>query len=62
MKFTKLSKIKEPTHINNLTEQQLNELQTALNILGYPAGRIDGLIGPKTRNAWAEFKKGYLYW
>jgi predicted chitinase len=56
MKFTKLGKIKEPTHINNLSEDQLKELQTALNLLGYPAGKIDGLIGPKTRNAWAEFK------
>lgn len=56
MKFTELNKIKETTHINNLTEEQLKELQTALNILGYPVGQIDGLIGPKTRNTWAEFK------
>ncbi len=56
MKFTELNKIKETTHINNLTEEQLKELQTALNILGYPVGQIDGLIGPKTRNTWSEFK------
>ena len=38
------------------SEEQLAELQTALGLLGYPVGEIDGLIGPKTRNAWAEFK------
>ena len=31
-------------------------MQIALSRLGYPVGDIDGLIGPKTRNAWAEFK------
>ena len=56
MKFTELNKIKETTHINNLTEEQLKELQTALNILGYPVGQINGLLGPKTRNTWTEFK------
>ena len=25
-------------------------------MLGYPVGDIDGLIGPRTRNAWAEYK------
>lgn len=56
MNFTNLDLIKDPEHIDNLSEEQLKELQTALNILGYPAGKVDGLIGPKTRNAWAEFK------
>ena len=56
MKFANLKKIKVTTHINSITDGQIRELQTALSILGYPVGQIDGLIGPKTRNAWAEFK------
>jgi len=50
MKFTNLKKIKVATHINSITEGQIRELQTALSILGYPVGQIDGLIGPKTRD------------
>jgi hypothetical protein len=56
MNFTSLAGITEPTPIDDLSEEQLAELQTALGLLGYPVGEIDGLIGPKTRNAWAEFK------
>lgn len=56
MKLVKLTAITEPKPINELTEDQLMELQTALSLLGFPLGDIDGLIGPKTRNAWAEFK------
>lgn len=56
MNLTKLASISQPTPIDDLSEEQLAELQTALSRLGYPVGDIDGLIGPKTRNAWAEFK------
>lgn len=56
MKLTQLITITEPTLLDQLTEEQIKELQTALSRLGYPLGDIDGLIGPKTRNAWAEFK------
>lgn len=56
MKLTELLSINGPTPISELTEKQLRELQTVLSILGYPVGEIDGLIGPKTRNAWSEFK------
>jgi peptidoglycan hydrolase-like protein with peptidoglycan-binding domain len=56
MKLTRLVTIAEATPISQLTEEQLKELQTALSLLGYPVGEIDGLLGPKTRNAWAEFK------
>jgi hypothetical protein len=56
MKFVQLLKIAEPTPLGSLKEVQLKELQTALSLLGYPLGEIDGLIGPRTRNAWAEFK------
>lgn len=56
MKLTQLASISQPTPLDALTDQQLAELQTALHRLGYPVGDIDGMIGPKTRNAWAEFK------
>lgn len=56
MKLTRLSEITGPMPLNELSEDALKELQTALSLLGYPVGEIDGLIGPKTRNAWAEFK------
>jgi predicted chitinase len=56
MKLTELLSISGPTPISELTQKQLKELQTALSLFGYPVGAIDGLIGPKTRNSWAEFK------
>jgi hypothetical protein len=61
MKLVQLISITAPTPIDTLTEAQLKELQTALSRLGYPVGEgndsgIDGLIGPRTRTAWAEFK------
>lgn len=56
MRLELLSEIVTPVPISALNDNQLKELQTALSILGYPVGDIDGLIGPKTRNAWGEFK------
>jgi len=56
MKLIQLITITGPKPISQLTEEQIRELQNALSRLGYPVGDIDGLIGPKTRNAWAEFK------
>lgn len=51
-----LASLVQPLPISELSHSQLKELQTALSILGYPVGDADGLYGPKTRNAWAEFK------
>lgn len=56
MKLVKLLSIQEPLPLSSLDEDALRELQTALGILGYPVGEIDGMIGPHTRTAWAEFK------
>jgi predicted chitinase len=56
MKFVELLKIKEPQPLSKLDDKQIKELQEALKDLGYPVGEIDGIIGPKTRTAWAEFK------
>ena len=56
MEISKLLSITEPKPISELNKDQIKELQFALSWLGYPVGEVDGLIGPKTRGAWAEFK------
>lgn len=56
MKIAKLLSIATPTPLSELGDEQIAELQKALSIFGYPVGEIDGLVGPKTRNAWSEFK------
>lgn len=56
MRLERLGCLAEPTRLEQLQEDQLTELQSALWRLGYPVGEIDGLLGPRTRNAWAEFK------
>lgn len=56
MKISKLATVSEPMPLELLSDDQLSELQTALSLLGFPVGEIDGMIGPKTRNAWSEFK------
>jgi predicted chitinase len=56
MKLDKLASLPaDPQPIKDLTKPQIKELQTALDLLGYPVGLVDGLWGPKTRSAWAEF-------
>jgi predicted chitinase len=54
--FSNLGAVAGAAPLEQLTKPQLQELQIALSLLGYPIGTIDGLIGPRTRNAWAEFK------
>ena len=54
--LSNLATVTSPNLVENLSQVQLAELQAALSLLGYPVGDIDGLIGPKTRNAWAEYK------
>jgi len=55
--FTALTTISKDklTPINSLNAAQLAELQTALTMLGYQTGDIDGKYGHITREAWAEF-------
>jgi len=60
MKFANLKKIKVTTHSNSITDGQISELQTALSILGYPVGQIDGLIGPKTKDRFAVAREDTL--
>ncbi|NNF00013.1 MAG: hypothetical protein HKN25_13410 [Pyrinomonadaceae bacterium] len=57
LKLKLLAKIRRDTPIGDLNREQLRELQTGLYRLGYPVGELDGLIGTKTRTAWAEFEK-----
>jgi predicted chitinase len=61
MKLAELLAVPGPVPLGELTDEQVKELQKALNLLGYPVGEIDGLIGPKTRNAWAEFKTDVFF-
>ena len=56
MNLSNLLVVKGPIPLEDLTSSQLSELQSALTMLGYSAGPVDGLLGPKTRNAWDEFK------
>ena len=54
--FVALKSVTGPVPIDGLNKSQVTELQVALSRLGYPVRGIDGAIGPRTRNAWAEFK------
>jgi Putative peptidoglycan binding domain/Chitinase class I len=56
MKLSQLMGLTASIPLDQLTVEQLKNLQAALSCLGYPVGDIDGLTGPKTRNAWGEFQ------
>lgn len=56
IKLVEILSVLDALPIDQLTENQLKELQRALNLLGYPVGDVDGLIGVRTRTAWTEFK------
>lgn len=47
----------ESVQLSSLTNAEIRELQTALNQLGYQAGPNDGFVGPRTLDAWADFKE-----
>lgn len=57
MQLRSLNQITSAIPLASLSTDQIKELQSALNLLAYPAGDTDGLIGPKTRTAWAEFRQ-----
>jgi len=56
LKLSELAGVSAAIPLSLLTIDQLKEVQMALARLGYPVGEIDGLIGPRTRTAWSEFK------
>lgn len=45
-----------PTHAGSLNRNQIVELQTLLNGLGYASGEADGLFGSNTRRAVSRFQ------
>ncbi len=49
-----LDKIDPGTALADLNKTKLSAIQRGLAICGYPIGEVDGLHGPKTRNAFAE--------
>lgn len=59
IELNELEKIVEMTPLEDLSDEQIKELQTALLQLDFKVGNIDGLIGPRTKNAWAEFKSDF---
>src|SRR5262245_37203199 len=54
--FDQLSAVVGPVALESLNPDQLKELQRGLSRLAFPIGKIDGKLGPRTQNAWAEFK------
>lgn len=40
-----------------LDREQAAQLQTLLNEKGFDAGKVDGIMGPKTYKAWGNFKR-----
>lgn len=50
-----LDRVELGTPLSALSMPQIEALQRGLAISAYPVGLLDGLIGPRTRNAYAEF-------
>ena len=50
-----LDRVELGTPLSALSMPQIEALQRGLAISAYPVGLVDGLIGPRTRNAYAEF-------
>ena len=55
--FKELDTIEPGTSLESLKRSQVVDVQRALAFICYPVGVIDGGVGPRTRNAWAEFKE-----
>lgn len=60
MSFENLDSITSPTPLYALDNAQIKSIQRCLSIIGYPVGDIDGMIGPKIKTAWANFKKDVI--
>jgi hypothetical protein len=57
MVLNRLLTITNPTRIVYLSSDQVFELQSALQQLGYDITSIDGIVGPNTTAAWTAFKQ-----
>lgn len=55
--MAKLSDVTGDRLLSELDREQVKELQTLLNEKGFNSGTVDGLIGPQTERAWADFKR-----
>ena len=55
-KLSGLLQLNHNLETSQLPHTLVEELQTALNILGYNVGPVDGIYGPATRRGWVEFK------
>ncbi len=53
--FKGLEKIAPNARLDELGARALADVQRGLAALCYPVRTVDGLFGPRTRNAWAEF-------
>ncbi|SLN40927.1 hypothetical protein ROA7450_01978 [Roseovarius albus] len=51
-----LNDISSGSNINDIGQTQLKNLQRSLSWMTYPISKVDGLIGPNTRSAFAEYK------
>lgn len=60
MNIEKLSNLIETIPLEDLSFEQVKELQAILLWLGYPVGSVDGLIGQRTRSAWQEYLEDFL--
>lgn len=56
IKLTELSKINSSKNLNELNQVEVKELQKALNFAGFDCGFTDGILGQKTKKAFADFK------
>jgi hypothetical protein len=54
--FKVLDQIEPGTALDELGKKKLREVQRALAFMAYPITTVDGLYGPNSRNAFAEFK------
>lgn len=54
--LTELSKINSSKNIKDLNQAEVKELQKALNFSGFDCGITDGILGEKTKKAFADFK------
>lgn len=57
MKLLELEKLQATTHVEDLSTEQIKELQKVLKRLSYYQGQVDGIVGRLTRGALAEFKQ-----
>ncbi|MCI0538481.1 MAG: hypothetical protein L0Z50_25010 [Verrucomicrobiales bacterium] len=55
--FNVLNDIEPGSLLEDLSKKKLREVQRALAFIAYPISVVDGLYGPNTRNAFAEFKE-----